>query len=185
MNLELERVREYLQLLGRMRVQGRMQAKVDMSGVIQKTLLDAHRHHESWRELPEQRRLAWFRETFSNNLRDEVRRFRTQTRDIAREQSIHTSVEDSASRFNDWLAADISSPSSRAIRDEDALELAVAMAQLPADQRTAVELHHLSALPLADVARHLNRSREATAMLVYRGIKTLRKQMTNSEDGLR
>ena len=179
---ELEEIRKYLQLLGRLRVHGPLQAKVDMSGVIQKTLFDAHRRRESWCELPHHRRLAWFRTLFSNHLSDEIRRFRTQARDVTRERSIHQSIEDSASRLNDWLAADVSSPSQRAVRDEDALLLAAAMAELPEDQRTAVEMHHLEELPLAEVARHLDRSREATAMLVYRGIKSLRSQLSNNED---
>lgn len=178
---ELEQLRDYLQLLGRLQVRGQMQAKVDMSGVIQKTLLEAHQTRDAWHTLPEHRRLAWFREVFSNNLHDEVRRFRTQRRDVAKERPIHSAVEDSAARLNDWLQADLSSPSSRAVKQEDAVRLAAAVGELPDDQRTAVEMHYLQGLPLADVASQLNRSRAAAAMLVYRGITTLRRVLGETE----
>ncbi len=114
--------------------------------------------------------------------RDEVRKYRTQSRDVARERSIHQSVEESATRLNDWVASDISSPSSRAVRDEDALRLSITIAELPDDQRIAIELHHLQGVPLIEVAEQLNRSREATAMLVYRGMKSLRKILLAEEE---
>jgi RNA polymerase sigma-70 factor (ECF subfamily) len=52
--------------------------------------------------------------------------------------------------------------------------LAGALLHLPDDQRRAVELHHLQGLSLAEVGRHLGRSREAVAGLVFRGLKSLR-----------
>ena len=181
---DLVQVREYLQVLARMQIQGHMQAKVDMSGVIQITLVEAHQNRDHWQSLPEYRRLAWFREVFSNNLHDEIRRFRTRSRDVTKERSIHRSIEDSASRFHDWLEADISSPSSRAVRAEEALRLARALSELPDDQRMALELHHLAGLPLAEVAVELNRTREAVAMLVYRGIKSLRRKLPSEKESL-
>ena len=52
-----------------------------------------------------------------------------------------------------------------------------AVAELPADQRKAVELHHLKGWSLGEVAEHMGRSRAAVMGLVFRGIKKLREQL--------
>ena len=49
----------------------------------------------------------------------------------------------SASRVEQWQAAEQSSPSQRASRHEQLVRLAAALARLQADQREAVELHNL------------------------------------------
>jgi RNA polymerase sigma-70 factor (ECF subfamily) len=174
---DLEPYRSYLRLLGRLEVRGRLKVKVDVSGVVQQTLLEAHQHRATWEPLPEKRRTAWLRQVFANNLRDEIRKFRAQSRDIERERPLDRSIEDSASRVDDWLAGETSSPSEKAMRREDGLRLADALEQLPEDQRTAIELHHLQGMPLADLADQLNRTKPAVAMLIYRGLKKMRQLM--------
>lgn len=173
----IERYRSYLRMLGRIQIRGRMQVKVDLSGVVQQTLLEAHQNRDTLDSLPEERRTAWIRAVFANNLGDEVRRHRALRRDVARERPIAAALEDSASRIDEWLAAEESSPSERAVRREDALRLAAALEQLPEDQRTAVELHHLQGVALAELAEQLDRSKPAVAMLIYRGLKRLRTLM--------
>src|SRR5205823_5434891 len=97
--------------------------------------------------------------------------------DVAREFSLEAAVEASSSRLEAWLAADQSSPSQQAMRQEQLLALANALTQLPADQRQAVELHHLQGCPLAEVAGHMGRSKGAVAALLFRGLQSLRRLM--------
>jgi RNA polymerase sigma-70 factor (ECF subfamily) len=64
-------------------------------------------------------------------------------------------------------------------RDEELSQLAVALAQLPEDQRMSVELHHLQGLPLAEVAAQIDRTKGATAALLFRALKKLRRILEN------
>ena len=105
----------------------------------------------------------------------------TAGRDVAREQPLEAALERSSARLEAWLAADQSSPSQRAIRHEQLLRLAEALAQLPADQRTAVELHHLRGCPVAEVARQMGRSDGAVGALLVRGLKKLRELLRETE----
>lgn len=116
----------------------------------------------------------WLRHILTNNLVDEVRKFRTQARNVTQERSLEVAVEASSAGIEGWLAADHSSPSQRAMRNEELLSLANALAQMPEDQRQAVEFHHLNGLPLNDIAHRMDRTKGAVAGLMFRGLKNLR-----------
>jgi RNA polymerase sigma-70 factor (ECF subfamily) len=90
-------------------------------------------------------------------------------------------VENSSARLESWLAAVQSSPSQRVIREEQLLQLAQALAELPAEQRQAVELHHLQGHPVAEVGEMMGRSRAAVVGLLFRGLKKLRQLLDDSE----
>ncbi len=177
---ELENYREYLGLLGRLQLDPSMVGKVDVSGVVQLTLFEASQTDQD--EIAAEERVAWLRRIFANNLLDEVRKFRTQARDIGRERAIEQAMETSASRVNEWLASQQSSPSHHAIRAEEELRLAKAMACLPAAQREAIELHHLRGMPLEDVGQQMKRNKGAVAALIYRGTTRLR-ELLSKESG--
>lgn len=174
---ELEHFRDYLGLLARLQLDPQLQAKVDLSGVVQQTLLEAYQAAGRFQEQSEPARAAWLRQILANNLKDEVRKFTTAARDVAREHSIEAALEASSSRLELWLAADQSSPSEHAMSQEQLLGLANALTRLPDDQRRAVELHHLQGYPLADVAHVMDRSKGAVAALLLRGLKKLRQLM--------
>jgi RNA polymerase sigma-70 factor (ECF subfamily) len=58
--------------------------------------------------------------------------------------------------------------------------LADALAQLPADQRTAVELKKLHGCSVADIAKEMGKSRAAVAGLIRRGLERLRALLTEN-----
>jgi RNA polymerase sigma-70 factor (ECF subfamily) len=174
---QLERFREYLALLARLQLGRRLQAKIDLSGVVQQTLLEAHQGRSRLQDADDARQAAWLRQILANNLRDEIRKLSAQARDVTRERSLEAAITESSSRLEAWLAAEQSSPSQHAMRQERLLALADALAGLPADQRLAIELHHLQGRPLADVAKTLDRDKGAVAALLYRGLKKLRTLM--------
>jgi RNA polymerase sigma-70 factor (ECF subfamily) len=177
----LEQYREYLGLLARLQLDPRLRGKVDLSGVVQQSLLEAHRAHGARAGGNGEINMAWLRQVLANNLRDEVRKFATQARDVRRERSLEAALDESSARLECYLAADQSSPSQQAMRNEQLLALANALAQLPADQREAVERHHLQGAALADVAGQMGRSKGAVALLIFRGLKKLRQLLGELE----
>jgi RNA polymerase sigma-70 factor (ECF subfamily) len=169
----LEQFRAYLHLLARLQLDPRLVGKVDLSGVVQQTLLEAHQAWEQLAGMSEAQQAAWLRKALAHNLADEARKLSTAIRDVSRERSLEGAVEESSARLEVWLASEESSPSVRAERNEQLLRLAEALTQLPEDQRIAVELHHLKGLPLEEVATALQRSKGAAAKVLYRALDKL------------
>ncbi len=173
----LHRFRQYLSLLARLQAAGRTAARLDLSGIVQQTLLEAHNAIDQLATLNEERQAAWLRQTLANNLTDEIRRLSAQKRDIRMEQSLDASLDNSLGRLGALLPASDSSPSQKAQKNEQLLRLADALSQLPEAQRQAVEWHHLLGFTLSEVAEKLNSTKPAVAGLLHRGLKKLRDVM--------
>jgi RNA polymerase sigma-70 factor (ECF subfamily) len=169
----LERHRAYLQLLAGTHLRSRPAAKLDASDIVQQTLLDAYAKREQFRGLTEGELAAWLRQILKNNLLNAARDQRRDKRDIRREQPLAADVDDSFSRTDQWLLAIQSSPSQRAVQQEDLLRLSQALTELPEAQREAIELHHLQGLKLAEVAAAMERTEGSVAGLLFRGLAKL------------
>jgi RNA polymerase sigma-70 factor (ECF subfamily) len=181
-DLAVERFRSYLLILARGHLLGRkLGARFDASDLVQQTLLDAHREHAQFRGHTQAEMAAWLRRILACNLADALRGLGRAKRDVARERSLQSALEESSVRLEAWLAAEQSSPSERAERNERLVQLADAVATLPDGQREAVVLHYCQGLPLAEVARLLERSPAAAAGLLQRGLKALRVLLIKTE----
>jgi RNA polymerase sigma-70 factor (ECF subfamily) len=170
---ELERFRAYLNVLARLGLDPRLRGKVDLSGVVQETLLEAHVQWQRFQSVAEAARPAYLRKALANNLKDAIARLQTARRDVGRELSLDEAVEASSARLGAWLASDEDSPSEQAGLQENQLRLARALEQLPEERRTAVELHSLQGLTLQETACLMGKTKAAVAQLVHRGIKDL------------
>ena len=170
----IEDYRDYLLLLVRLQIGTRLRAKLDASDVVQQAILHAHERRAQFRGETEGEWLAWLRAILANALAAAARRFDTPGTRPGRERSLEAELERSSSRLEDLLAADQTSPSERAVRGEELLRLAHAIARLPEDQRRVVELHYLKGLTVADVAEQIGRTRPAAVGLLFRGLKRLR-----------
>jgi RNA polymerase sigma-70 factor (ECF subfamily) len=175
--LDIERFRSYLMLLAQMRLDRKLRGKLDASDVVQQTMLEAHQAIESFRGDDTPAQAAWLRQILARNLANAVRDLTRAKRDVRKERALQTDLETSAAQVEGWLAAQQSSPSQKIERQERALKLAEALAQLPETQRDAVVLRHFEGLSLADIALQLHCTTAAVTGLLTRGLKNLRKTL--------
>jgi RNA polymerase sigma-70 factor, ECF subfamily len=172
--LKPERFRTYLRMLAELQLGHGGRANIDPSDIVQQTLLDAHRDRDQFRGRTEAQMAAWLRRLLACNLADAVRLIGRAKRNAARERSLDAAIEASSARLEDWLAAEQSSPSERAERNETILLLVDALAQLPEANRQALVLRHCQGLSLAEISARLGRTPPAVAGLLKRGLAELR-----------
>jgi RNA polymerase sigma-70 factor (ECF subfamily) len=175
----LESFRGYLQLLARLQLGPELRGKIDSSDVVQETLLRAHRNREQFQGRTEAEQAGWLRTILAHSLADAARKLAPNGRH-GREQSLEAAIEQSSLRLEAMLATGLSSPSGKAVRNEQLQRLADALATLPDDQRAAVELRHLQGLSMAQIGQRMNRSVASVGGLLQRGLRGLRQCLDES-----
>jgi RNA polymerase sigma-70 factor (ECF subfamily) len=167
----------YLYVLARASFPSELRAKLDPADIVQQAMLQAHEALHGFRGTTDGERAAWLRQILAHTLHRAIRDVKRDKRDAGREVSLVDELDESSRRLGQLLAADQTSPSQRAIRNEELVRLADALLTLPKDQQDAVILHYFAERPVADIAIEMARSTGAVAALIYRGLETLRKKL--------
>jgi len=181
----LDRYRDWLRLLARLQIDTRLQGKFDASDIVQQTLLEACRDLPKFRGQSEGELLAWLRGILGHVIGHQVRRYGgTLARDAAREVSLEASLAATSCALANVLAAEQSSPSQQAAREEEGVRLALVLESLPADYREVLILRNLEGLSHEAVAQRMNRSPGAIRMLWVRALARFRSdfESTGSHD---
>jgi RNA polymerase sigma-70 factor (ECF subfamily) len=181
----LDRYRNYLRLLARLHMDQLLQSKLDASDVVQETMVRACRKRDQFRGATEAELAGWLRQILANTLKEKAREFATEKRNQSRERSLESQIEESSRRLKSLLAAEQSSPSQRAVRQEELMRLADAVDHLPSDQQRAVELKYFKGYKAAQIAVELGRSEKAVGGLIARGLANLRAQLEEGGDDRR
>jgi RNA polymerase sigma-70 factor (ECF subfamily) len=169
----LETQRAALRRLAERQLEGRIGVHAGASDVTQQTFVEAHRSFPQFAGQDVRDLAAWLQSILEHRVADAVRDHALlQKRDGRRDRSMDDSHGEVASFDLDR--------SPKAI-GEERLSLSEALTLLPDAQREAVQLRHLEGWALADIARHLGRTRDATASLIKRGMKTLRHQLRQDD----
>jgi RNA polymerase sigma-70 factor, ECF subfamily len=175
----LEQYAEYLRLLARLQIDPRLRGRLDPSDIVQQTLLIACDKQEQFRGRTDAELAAWLRSILVSVLAQQMRRLRKHQPEQAR--SLEQALDDSSARLDAYLARHESTPGRRLARAEQAMRLISALAELPDDQRIALELHHLQGLTVPEAARRMEKTVASVTGLLYRGGKALRQQMSESQ----
>src|SRR5262249_14152146 len=131
----LEAQRAGLHHLAERQLARRIAVRVDASDILQQTFLEAYRSFPQFagRDMPEL--VAWLRSILDHKIAGAIRDHTLlQKRDVGRERSMDDSHGGGTPLKQD-LDANVSSPSQKAIRGEQAEHLHQALAALPDDQR--------------------------------------------------
>ena len=177
----LEPYRRYLELLARVHLDPRLRGKLDPADVVQQTLLRACAALPELRGRSPESLAAWLRKILANPLADTVKHYQRDRRAVDLERSLEADLDRSSSGLAGWLAADQTSPSQAAARNEELLRLADALADLPEPLREVVILKHCRGQTLQQIADHLGKSLPSVASLLRRGLKELRHRLQPSE----
>ncbi len=175
-----KRFRSYLQLVARNNLDHRLQGKLDASDIVQQTLLQAHQSINEFRGSSDPEMAAWLRQILARNLSRAIRDFGRDKRNIAREVGLEQAIEQSTIQLDRILAADQSTASVTAIRNERWVQLVEAIDQLPESQRDAVALHYLEDCGISEICERLNKTPVAVAGLLKRGLRKLRETLADS-----
>jgi RNA polymerase sigma-70 factor (ECF subfamily) len=177
----LELYRRYLTLLARLQLDRRLQGKTDTEDLVQETFLEAHRNFAQFRGTSEGELTGWLRQILASRLSELVRRYLgTQRRDVRLERGLAADLDRSSRLLGENPTAPGGTPSQQAARREQAVLLAEALGQLPADCREVIILHHLQELSLPEVARRLGRTVPSVEKLWARSLARLRRALGGS-----
>lgn len=176
----LENYRGYLSFLARLELDPRLRHKLDASDVVQQTLLDAFRGWEQYRGQSEAELAAWLRKILANNLAAVLRQYGRAKRDLALERSLSASLDDSAARFERWVAADDSSPTQRALKNERIALVGAALAEMDEVDCRILVLRHWHGRTLREIAEQLECSISTAAGWLHRAMKSLKQRLAQA-----
>lgn len=175
----LELHRGYLRALAQRELGGGLDARLSASDLVQQTCLSAYRNFPQFQGRQVGEFVVWLRRIHVRNVNDAIRQHvQAGRRAVDKEQPLDE-------RWAQEMAASREpSPSARAMANEQAVVLTLALEELPADQREAVRFRYLEGLPLAEIADRLGRSEDAVAGLLKRGMRTLRERLKDEDQGV-
>jgi RNA polymerase sigma-70 factor (ECF subfamily) len=181
------RYRERLRRMVQMRLDWRLQGRIDASDVIQDAYLEAARRLDSYLEEPDIPLFLWLRLMVGEQLKILHRRhLGTKMRDARREVSIYrdTLPEASSAALAAQLLGRLTSPSDAAVRAERLRRLQEAINQLDPIDREVLSLRHFEQLNRAETARVLGIEEEAAAKRYIRALKRLKDTLAGMPGGL-
>lgn len=164
-----------LLLLARCQLPGCLRGILDPEDLVQETVREVLGAPDRFAGMTDDQMLLYLMRSLKNNLIDALRR------DANRGRVSQQVVEDSSRRLDDWIDPEHTSPSERAVRNEQFARLAVALAALPEAQRLAVEMRYLRKMDVTEMARELDRTPNAVSQLIHRGLTALNRAMTEPD----
>jgi RNA polymerase sigma-70 factor, ECF subfamily len=174
------RYRDRLKRMVRLRLNRRLQGRVDDSDVLQEAYLDVSRRLNEYLANPTLPFFLWLRHLAGLKLAEVHRRhLGTQRRDADREVTLHRGglpEADSVSLANQLLGK-LTTPSQAAIKAETRLYVQEALNSMDPIDREVLALKHFEQLSTSEIAEVLGLSRAGAGSRYLRAIKRLRETL--------
>jgi RNA polymerase sigma-70 factor (ECF subfamily) len=182
----LARHRERLRRMVEMRLDTRLQARLDASDVVQEAYVEVAERLDEYLRDPKLPLFLWLRLVVGERLM-KLHRFHlgTQMRDAGREVSLYRGALPAASSAA--LAAQLlgrhTSPTQAALRAERILRVQEALNALDPLDREVLSLRHFEELTAAETAQVLGIEESAAAKRYFRALKRLKDVLTSMPGG--
>ncbi len=175
-NRLMDRHRDAIQRMVRMRLDQKIRRRVDVSDVVQDVLIEANRRLAGYLEDPAMPFHLWLRHITSDRIIDAHRRHRgSAKRSVDREQPLVVQGND---RSTIQLAAQLCdaemTPAARATQAEMARHVEQAITQLADQDAEIIVMRHYEHLSNQEVALALQLSEQAASMRYLRAVRRLR-----------
>jgi RNA polymerase sigma-70 factor (ECF subfamily) len=186
LGLLLERHRTRLRRMVDMRLDIRLQARIDASDVLQEAFLEVVQRLEEYLRDPRVPFFLWLRLVVGERLvRLHRHHFGAQMRDAGREVSLFRGALPAASSaaLAAHLLGEVTSPSQAFLRAERILRLQEALNALDPVDREVLSLRHFEELTAAESARVLEITEAAAAKRYFRALARLKDVLASLPDG--
>lgn len=173
----LDRHREALRQMVRLRLDRKLAQRVDASDVVQDVLLEASRRLTRYLDNPKMPFHLWLRHLAKDHMIDAHRKHRVaERRSVDREQPMHRPGTGDQSSLD--LAAQLRdqelTPAAATIRRELQERFLAALDELDEDDREIMLMRHIEQLSNSEVAQALDLSQPAAGMRYVRALRRLR-----------
>jgi RNA polymerase sigma-70 factor (ECF subfamily) len=187
LNEVFARHRERLRRMVELRLDRRLQARIDASDVIQEAYVEAVTRLEDYLREPSYPLFLWLRLIVGERLL-KLHRFHlgTKMRDAGMEVSIYRGALPAASSaaLAAQLLGEHTSPTQAAVRAERMMRLQEALKTLDSMDREVLSLRHFEEMTLAETALSLGIEESAAAKRYIRALKRLKAILANMPGGL-
>jgi RNA polymerase sigma-70 factor, ECF subfamily len=182
-----QRHRKRLRHMVELRMDARLQGRVDASDVLQDAFLDAATYLDTFLRGSELPAFLWLRLVVSQRLSIYHRRhLGTKMWDVGQEVSLYRDPlpQASSAALASMLLGRLTSPSHAAVRAEQVLQVQEGLNELDPLDREVVALRHFEELSRAETAQVLGISEEAGAKRYMRALRRLRAILAVRPGGL-
>jgi RNA polymerase sigma-70 factor (ECF subfamily) len=170
----LERFRDYLRLLARLRLAKFSPDPADLSQIVQKTLNQARGELGDLRSITSAELAAYLRSVLAANVAEVLRTQGDPERDPTPEGSLERQLDHSSVQLGRWIAQDGIGAGDYARQHDSSVILAYALERLPEPEREAIILHYWQGFSLPDIGARFDCTPRSVAGLLKSALKQLR-----------
>jgi len=183
-NRLMDRHRESLRRMVQLRLDQKIQRRIDVSDVVQDVLVEANRRLQDYLASPVMPYHLWLRQIAQDRIIDAHRRHRgSAKRSVDRERNLavpaaddHSTIQLAAQLCDDQLT-----PAAAATQAELAKAVEAAIAKLPDQDCEIIVMRHYEQLSNQEIAQALGLTEPAASMRYLRAIRRLKELMVNPD----